>query len=55
MDAMPVAIATHDLAAGYGATEVLHGVSLSLAMGEWCVLLGPNGSGKTTLITDTSG
>jgi len=30
--------------------EVLHGVDLELARGEFCVLLGRSGSGKTTLL-----
>jgi ABC-type multidrug transport system ATPase subunit len=55
MDSSPVAIQTNDLAVGYGATEVLHGLDLTLAMGQWCVLLGPNGSGKTTLLKTLMG
>ncbi len=33
-----------------GGSEILHGVSLSLGLGETQALFGPNGSGKTTLL-----
>ncbi|MCC7283717.1 MAG: ABC transporter ATP-binding protein [Acetobacteraceae bacterium] len=44
-----------DLRAGYGAIEVLHGVSLSVAAGEIVAVLGANGVGKTTLNNAISG
>ena len=37
------------LRAGYGRTEVLRGVDLSVGQGEIVVLLGSNGAGKSTL------
>jgi len=39
-----------DLAAGYGDTRVLFGVSFSVGAGEVVTLLGRNGMGKTTTI-----
>jgi ABC-2 type transport system ATP-binding protein len=38
------------LRAGYGRRVILENIALSVATGEWCVLLGPNGCGKTTLL-----
>jgi ABC-2 type transport system ATP-binding protein len=38
------------LRAGYGSRLVLDEISLTLAPGDWFVLLGPNGCGKTTLL-----
>ena len=34
----------------FGAHTVLHGVSLSVAVGKTVVVIGPSGSGKTTLL-----
>ena len=36
------------VSAGYGETEILHGVSLRVDPGEIVVVIGPNGAGKST-------
>lgn len=37
-----------DVSAGYGAIEILHGVSLHVDEGEIVAVIGPNGAGKST-------
>ena len=43
------AISVEKLIKKYGSNEVLKGVDLKIAEGEFYALMGPNGSGKTTL------
>ena len=40
---------------GENRVEVLHGINLKVARGEFCVLLGPSGSGKSTLLNIIGG
>jgi branched-chain amino acid transport system ATP-binding protein len=40
-----------NLTAGYGQTQILFGVSLSIAQGEVLAMLGRNGMGKTTTVS----
>lgn len=44
-----------DVKAGYGAAEILHGVSWELEAGKMTVIIGPNGSGKSTLLKAVMG
>nr|WP_184372229.1 ABC transporter ATP-binding protein [Nocardiopsis metallicus] len=44
-----------DLAAGYGRTQVLTGINVSVSRGECVALLGESGSGKTTLSRSVAG
>jgi ABC-type branched-subunit amino acid transport system ATPase component/branched-subunit amino acid ABC-type transport system permease component len=45
----------HNLHAGYGGVEVLHGVTFSMQQGSALALLGANGSGKSTLCSVVAG
>ena len=48
-------LALHDVRAGYGRIEVLHGIDLAVERGSVTALLGPNGAGKTTTLNVMSG
>ena len=39
----------------YGDTQVIHGVSLDIDDGEFCVFVGPSGCGKSTLLRMVAG
>jgi ABC-type branched-subunit amino acid transport system ATPase component len=51
----PAALELRDIRAGYGAIEILHGVSLTVPAGSVFALLGPNGAGKTSTLRVASG
>jgi len=44
-----------NICAYYGATQVLHGLDLSIAEGGITTLLGANGAGKTTMLRSVCG
>ncbi len=44
------AVELHDVTLALGGRDVLSGVSLAIAQGEFVGVLGPNGAGKTTLM-----
>jgi branched-chain amino acid transport system ATP-binding protein len=46
----PAELLVEDLRGGYGAVEVVKGVSLSVGRGEAVAVLGANGAGKSTLV-----
>ena len=54
MNASPI-LTVQDLHAGYGETEVLRGVDLTVNVGEVVAVLGSNGVGKSTLNRTISG
>ena len=51
----PPLVELRGVRAAYGSIEVLHGVDLTLRVGEVLAVLGPNGAGKTTLLNVLAG
>ncbi|HYZ32837.1 MAG TPA: ABC transporter ATP-binding protein [Crenalkalicoccus sp.] len=52
---MPPLLEAQGLSAGYGPTEVLHGLDFQVEKGGVTALLGANGAGKTTTLRAISG
>jgi multiple sugar transport system ATP-binding protein len=48
-------VAIRDVRKAFGATEVIHGVSVAIGDGEFVVLVGPSGCGKSTLLRMIAG
>ena len=44
-----------DIRAGYGAGDIIHGVSVQAGPGQVASIVGPNGSGKSTLLKALAG
>jgi len=44
-----------DIRKSYGSQEVIHGVSIAIADGEFVILVGPSGCGKSTLLRMIAG
>jgi len=49
------AVSINDVRKSYGNIEVLHGVSVDIADGEFVILVGPSGCGKSTLLRMIAG
>jgi len=52
---MSALLRVHDLHAGYGRAEVLHGIALEAREGSVITVIGPNGAGKSTLLNALMG
>lgn len=52
---MTTLLGINELRSFYGASEILHGINLSVARGEQIALIGRNGMGKTTLLKSLMG
>ncbi len=48
-------LSAEGLVVGYGAVDILHGVSIKVEKGEIVSIIGPNGSGKSTLMKSIFG
>jgi len=48
-------VSLRDVRKSYGSTQVIHGVSMDIADGEFIVILGPSGCGKSTLLRMVAG
>jgi multiple sugar transport system ATP-binding protein len=48
-------VAIHDIRKAFGATQIIHGVDIGIADGEFVVLVGPSGCGKSTLLRMVAG
>lgn len=55
MNAIHPAVQVRQLSKNYGSVQALKSVDLSIAAGEYFVLLGPSGGGKTTLLRTIGG
>ena len=49
------AVSLRGVRKSFGSTEVVHGVDIAIADGEFCVLVGPSGCGKSTLLRMIAG
>lgn len=52
---MPASLELRDVRKSYGGAEIIRGVNLSVAPGEFVVFVGPSGCGKSTLLRMIAG
>jgi len=52
---MPATVELRDVRKSYGAVDIIKGVSLTVAPGEFVVFVGPSGCGKSTLLRMIAG
>ncbi|HZP79030.1 MAG TPA: sn-glycerol-3-phosphate ABC transporter ATP-binding protein UgpC [Pseudolabrys sp.] len=52
---MTVTVSLRQVRKAFGAAEVIHGIDLDIAPGEFVVLVGPSGCGKSTLLRMIAG
>ena len=45
----------HSVHKSYGPVDVIHGIDMAIASGEFCVFVGPSGCGKSTLLRMIAG
>ncbi len=48
-------ISLHSVRKYFGGTEVIHGIDIDIADGEFIVIVGPSGCGKSTLLRMVAG
>ena len=48
-------VSFRDVRKSYGELEVIHGVTVDIADGEFVVIVGPSGCGKSTLLRMVAG
>ena len=48
-------VALQNVKKSFGSTEVIHGIDVEIADGEFIVIVGPSGCGKSTLLRMVAG
>ena len=48
-------VTLNDIKKSFGKTDVIHGIDIEIADGEFIVIVGPSGCGKSTLLRMVAG